>query len=1231
MKTLVILLIGLFTLPSFGASLKDFKKERSKLIQLKKKCDKQSEPDRSECLEKYEKRKDKYQKELNEFKRKTALENQKRDERRSQSNKTIEEDIENRQNNIKQFEDFVKTCKDSKNSRCALAYFQLGNLNFRNEEDDFRIKQTKYEKDMQKWEDRDKKGVEPTPPTRNHDKSLQYFEIIMKDYPKYSEIPKVYYRLAFIYSIQGKDDEAFQFLDKLVKQYPDHPLYVPAQLRIGEHWYMLRSYKKAIEAYEKIPASYGGQEAALALYHKAECYYNMADFGKAAELYYDFVIRAEQGEIKGDLALEAREFMAACWADMEDGVERAYKFLHGKGHNWENDVYYQMGEKNLSHDRLEEARKAFKHLLDIDPNYPKAPQADINIVKTLVIEKRPDEAQEARISLVERYRPGSAWERANSGNKEGMADAQKAVKNAMFQIPLYYHNKAAEDKKNPNKDLLAKAESGYKAYISRYSEDSWEVYEAHQNLGAVYNLLNQYSKAAEEYAWCANANTSKYGKLSAEKKKSILTAGDAAYNQVYMLDLDRQQVVKSLGDNKEQAYAKAETRKYFDAVESYMGKFGTSNSAPDIAYNAALVHYEAKQYDKAVNSLRDLLANFKSHKHTNLIRRMLGQSLLESGNYEESEKVFAELLNNTPKNDKAYADIELSVASAIFKQADQKVKNGQHKEAAEAYMRVANKYKGVNIADKAMFEAGAQYEEAKDVPNATSTFLGLHTSFPKSELAIKSILRAASIYKKNEQFKESAETFLIVRNKFPKDSTAFSSIGWAAEAYTEGKSLAMAAKTYESAHQFFPQDVKTPSFIYNAGQTYEELEDWSNAIRVYELLGDKYAKSNYALEALFSVPLIQEKRGNFSQAVKSYETFIKKYNKDPQKLIRAQLAAGKIYQEKLNKPEEAVDYFSDVKKTFLAAKDVEIPSAIPAEAAYRAGEIYFTKVDGRKLNSSKKVNAQRLKELTKDLQESVEHFTFSLEQSEQEWTLRSTLKMGDLFMSMARITSEEKIQARSQEAILGEKIQILRGLPGLYDKARSIYQKNLDLAREQGLSGNEWIKLSEEQYMTTYLLKGQVFLDLGNILANSPIPQGLSPEEEAEYKAILEDKRYEMNQQSKVPFGTGLKAAQFYSIDNDVVARIKSVLGEIDPEAPELQLKALTDAEKDMMKNYVDDTYKANSEKIAQIFEDPSMSESKKIKMLNEMEAAAKMEIERLLKEIDKENAGPGAAASSNE
>ena len=59
-----------------------------------------------------------------------------------------------------------------------------------------------------------------------------------------------------------------------------------------------------------------------------------------------------------------------------------------------------------------------------------------------MLQKKADEAQKARLEMAARYTAGSPWFVKNSGNKAAVAEANKAIHLAMYQIPVYYHQKS---------------------------------------------------------------------------------------------------------------------------------------------------------------------------------------------------------------------------------------------------------------------------------------------------------------------------------------------------------------------------------------------------------------------------------------------------------------------------------------------------------------------------------------------------------------------------------------------------------------------------------------------------------------------------------------------------------------------------------------------------------------------------------------------------------------------
>ncbi len=1237
-KCLLVLpamVLGFAQLVGADARLSDLKKRRVELEQLQAKCNALSGSDQTSCLEKRQKKVDAYRRDLEDYKGDVAKEKS-RNSATEENNDPgeMQAKIDTRNRSIKEFSDYVNSCTE-KTERCASALFQVANLTYQNEEDGFLVKQAKYEQQFASWEDRDRKGPEPVSPRREHKLSLGYFEKFLKEYPNHTNVPPALVRAAFISDMQGNEDRAYEYLNLMVTRFPDHGLSVQAHLRLGEYWLLKRKYQKAVDQYEKVPLNYPGNEAGLALYHRAEAYYNMANFEEAARWYFEYVSLADAGKLKADLREEAMAFMAACWADMDNGFEIAAKFLREKGNPvWERDIYFEIGEKNKGHDRLDESVKAFRFLLDKDPTYPKAPIADLSIVEILVLQKKADEAQQARRDLVKRYESGSSWYRKNSGNKEAFENSQKAIRLAMYSIPVYYHQKGDEGKGDP--EMLRKAEAGYKEYLGRYNEQSWEVFQVHQNLAVLYNKLKEYKSSANEWDWCATANSDKFGKLPPEKK-DLVSRQDAAYNTVLMMDEYRKSALETKY-NKDTlaAYSGSERREYAGSVEKFMVKYGGSASAPELAYNAAFVDYEAKKYKEAIASLSKVSERFPNHKYAVQVRRALAQSLLEDGQYEAAEKQFTVIGGQVCKGAKAdpkvCEEVKKALAATIFKQADTKAKSGDHAMAAQKYAQLARDFRDVDIADKALFEAGLNYDSAGRTDDGVNTLLRIHKEYPKSPLKIKAILKAASFYMAKKRFREAAEVFLVVQRTFPSDSLAFSSVGWAADAFEKAPDLKKAGQTYESVFRLYPDHLKTPGFLYNGGQLYEQAKEWGDAIAVYKLLGDKYPKSQYAIEALFSVPLILEKKGDYAKAAIAYEDFAKQFENDKGKLVRAHLGAGKNYKN-LGNEKKALEHFSKCIATQKRAGDAEkevMPPAIPAEAAYLAGEMFFEKVKRVRLDGTKGQNQNRVGEMQQNLVSAIQFYAKGVEMAEEEWALRSTMRMGDLFVAIATISDNERPVGLSGDDRARSHIESQASLPAYLEKAAELYKKNLDVSLNQGIE-NPLIDTSGMRLMEAYLFKGQSMENLSRLLPQAPLPKSAGKEERAQLQQAAEETKLKAAETYK----EALNMAQTYSINNEtrtkIVDRLKaldSAATEVNLEVPAKQVRPASELAKPVADSdgasptsqpdneNNDPKYESNLKRISKIYGNSALSEDQKVELLMQMEAEARREINELQQEV---------------
>ncbi len=1152
---------------------------------------------------------------------------------------------------ITQWEKQVNTCKSNnrQDARCASALQQLGHYQFQLEEKLFLDQMAAFEEQSAWCADRDNNPAQCKDmrvPKADHSKALGYFLEYIDKYPKEARVPTVMFQASFVLESSGEDEKAFRLRERLVRNFPDNGLVPKAWLRIGEYHFMNRKFRDAIEAYKKVTGfdNLTGKEAALAMYHLAESYYNVAEFETAAIKYYDYIVGSDAGKYPNDLRQEAMDFMAAAFSDLDDGVQVAGKFLKDKKIAFKDSLYYRIGMKNKDHDRNEEAIQSFKYLLDINPNYVDAPLADIALVEIYILQQKFDQAQEQRYTVVKRYNRNSSWYKKNQNYPESVKNAERAIRSAMLDIPQFNHARAAKIWKEGDtegaKKEYAKAIQGYNDFLKRYaSEPSWDDFKVHAMLAQVYQEMNQYASAAKMFDWIVEADTSRYGRRPMGSE-TILKKEEAGYNAVLMMDQAREAAKKDkAGDDPVKAYALPETKAYFTQVDKYMAKFGKQKEAAELAYNAAIVHYQAKQYATAVTVLRKLRQDFPDHQYTLMISRMLAQSLLEGNQLDESQKEFEWLLVQYTKvketrNDSMAREIEKAIAAVLFQKADQAVKKGQFDAGAVAFLDLVKRYPSAEFADKAVFEAGAAYESANAYDKAAQTFMMMPQTYASSPLTIRAILRAAGAYKKGAKPRDAARTFLFITENFPQDSMAFKAIGFAATTYDSIPDKKAAAQTYEIAYKRYPKNEGTPSLLYSACLTYDEAQLTEEAIRCSKDLVRDYPKSSYALDAAYSIPIAYQNAKKWDLAASEFLNFVRLYPDDKEKVIAAYIGAARAYME-LKDQDNAVKAYKNTLDAYdkygLQIKNAD-PS-VPAEAAYYLGEVEFQKMEPIVLKGKDKEKTATVKKLMDILKLAMAQYSKSATYASEKWTFKATNRMGLLFVTMATKIREQELEGKNVEQQFAERISIVQQLPGYYEQAQPIFQKNVDLARDQGFYNSDVIA-AEEGYIEMYYQGCAVFMEVSDAFKNAPLPDSASiVKEYVEYEGMLQEDaimaahedleayREELAGRSSAALetgaprcATGIKASAHYGIDNQWTQKLYELLRAMDEANEALAVKI----EKfDPSTLFQDPTYFKTKARIEQIAGSGVMTPQEQIATYRDIIAEAKAENAKLKAEVE--------------
>jgi tetratricopeptide (TPR) repeat protein len=476
---------------------------------------------------------------------------------------------------------------------------------------------------------------------------------------------------------------------------------------------------------------------------------------------------------------------------------------------------------------------------------------------------------------------------------------------------------------------------------------------------------------------------------------------------------------------------------------------------------------------------------------------------------------------------------------------------------------------------------------------------------------------------------------------------AFAAIGFAAATYDSIPNKKMAAQTYEIAYKKYHDNEKTPGMLYSACLTYDEAKLPEEAIRCSKDLVRDYPKSSYALDAAFSIPVAYQNAKRWSEAADAYIFFAKTYTSDKEKLIAAYIGTARAYRE-LKDDKNAADYY---KKTIDAYDKygLQIKNAdpgVPAEAAYYLGEMEYAKMETVTVSGKQKQKDAAVKKLTEILKVAVGHYSKSATYASEQWTFRATNKIGFLFVTMAAKIREQELNGKTNEEQFAERIGIVQQLPGYYDQAQPIFQKNIDLARDQGFYNADVIA-AEEGYIEMYYQGCAVFVEVGDAFANSPLPDsaeivaqyveydGMTKEDAAaaagdDLEAYREElaSRSQAAREAAVPrCATGIRASEHYGIDNQWTQKLYDMLRELDEQNEALQVKI---TKFDATKLFQDPTYFKTKARLDQVRASKVMTKQEQLATYQEILKDAQAENEKLraeLKELQARLAPPPSAA----
>ena len=1072
---------------------------------------------------------------------------------------------------VTRYETLMAGCT-KRNDRCADVLFTLAQLYYDQARDAYIKAREDYGKAMDVY-DKTQKGPEPVNPLPNYSKSLRMYTRLTKEYADFKTVDEAYYQMGNIYLVMGEVDSSQMAFEMVIKTSPNGSRASGSHFRIADFAYLKHDYPTALKHLEQCKSEgLSPDNLGMVQYRKGEINYNMGDFDKAVEYFFQYVQKCDAGEYpKAEFRQEAEEYMAIAFSDMPKGSEEAQKFFKKvNGRSYEDYVLYTIGMKNRVHGQTDDAIVALQAALKKYPYYKDAPIAQQMLVECYIIKKDYEKANAAREKLVDFYGQGGEWASKNTSQKAVMDQARNEVRKALAAIPLYYHGLAQKSK---DKALYEKALTRYGEFAQKFPDDKWHNYEFRYYMAEIYNTLGDYQKSAENFDFVAMADLASFGQYKEdvdtlgmdqteiEKQKKEEKSGpisisqeDAAYNAVVALMNARKKAMAKDGVTDEQSFTMAETKQLLDYVHRYQTRFAKSVNAAEISYIGADMYYAAKMYDNASKDYKFIIDSYPTSKFAQKSMRMIANCYVNTGEFDLAQAKYKELLKKTEANTVDYNEIVELAAGAMFKKAESMKKSNNVMGAADAFKAIAVDFPKSKVAARGWFEAGVCYEATNNYELAASTLQELATKFTNSEMRENAFLRAADDFKKIEKWANAAAVYQAAALAITKPDYAIPSLSYAAEAYQKVNDFENAGKMYELAYERYPKDSKTPQALYNAGLIFEKGKLYDRAIRAYMLLTQNFPTSEYSPEAYFSVGLCYEKMKKNVDMAAVFTDFARKYEGDKYKQVEALVKAGDAYYNMGDMKEAQKDYqlAVEVYEKFKGKQDLNVEAI--AKSYFMQGEILYKIFSDISLKGSKGQVANNLKLKEESLKNAAGPYAKAIEIGVEEWTLRSTFKIGMGFVDFANAIEDQSIEGSTEQKI-GAKIKVLSSLDKYYLSSLKYFQKNIEWAYDQNISG-DFVTKSMDMFMKVLFLRANAIEKVGIILKTSPVPKDLSKEDKQAYQEVLEEKSLEAMDKALPLYEEAIKTAAEMGIDKSLwLTKIKERIQDINPSSPALTLE----------------------------------------------------------------------------
>jgi len=562
---------------------------------------------------------------------------------------------------------------------------------------------------------------------KGYNNAVGLYQQLLEAYPDYRRNDTVLYQLARAYETGGRTDEALEVLNELVSKYPDTLLIDEVQFRRGEMLFLRKNYNDSEAAYQDV-VKYGDESRFYeqSLYKLGWSQFKLAWHEDSLSPFFELLdrkvgdIEIGEGEqrlqslkrAERELVEDTFRVLSISFSYME-GATSIDTFLAERGNpEYSYIIYRNLGDLYLEKERYQDAAVAYEAFVAHDPDHPKAPLLQVEVIEAYKQGGFPSLVLEGKKSFVERYgMDGEFWVR---NPRETNTEVAAFLKSNLTDLAQYYH---AEAQKGGEIGDYQQAATWYRKYLAYFPG---ETDSANTNF-----LLAEILFESGDF----QAATVEYERTSYDYEAHNKSA-EAGYAAI----LAYREHEKSLVDAARDEWH----AEYLDSGLKFADTYPEHPESGAVLTTVAEDLFQQNQFDLAI-AVGEIVVAKQPAVDAKLLRTawtVIAHSQFDLQNFAVAESSYYSLRNFTPADDSiANQEIKDRIASSIYKQGEQARDSGDLETAVTHFTRLGQAVPDSNIRATAEYDAAAALINLAAWDRASGVLEQFRADYPDSEFA----------------------------------------------------------------------------------------------------------------------------------------------------------------------------------------------------------------------------------------------------------------------------------------------------------------------------------------------------------------------------------------------------------------------------------------------------------------------------------------------------------------